>query len=115
MRSRLTIVVVFGFLQALAVANSADAQQTVEDDRAVIEVALKDFSKWKGATFGKFEGVLAVEERTLAQPDATAEDVLATASNIRKKISTATALAFAERNRTAQSIAEMVRGSPWAQ
>jgi len=55
-------------------AEPGPRQPSVEEDQAVIAVALEDFSKWKKATFGEFKGVLAVEQKTLPQPDTQMPD-----------------------------------------
>jgi len=93
----------------------AQSQPSTDEDRVVLAAALEDFAKWKKATFGKFNGVLAVEPQSRRLPDATVESVMSLASNIRSKIEPALALSFVDRNRIGTDVASLIAGSRWAQ
>lgn len=102
-------------LVSIAKADSpVQAQVITDQDRVVLAAALKDFSKWKKATFGRFDGVLAAESQSRRLLDETVEDVMSLASNIRSKIAPALALSFVDRNKVGTDVATLVAGSKWA-
>jgi hypothetical protein len=83
-------------------------------DKAVIAVVLEDFANWKEATFGELEGVLEVKPDLLADPDGTAQNVRALATEITNHLDSEAVDAFVERNRSAAPVAPLISGSQWA-
>jgi hypothetical protein len=83
-------------------------------DKEVIAVVLEDFGDWKEVTFGELEGVLELKPDSLANPDATAQDVRALASEITDYLDNEAVAAFVERNRAAAPVASLFSGSQWA-
>jgi hypothetical protein len=83
-------------------------------DKAVIAVVLEDFANWKEATFGELEGVLELKPDSLANPDETAQNVRALASEITDHLDSEAVDAFVERNRSAAPVASLISGSQWA-
>lgn len=83
-------------------------------DKEVIAVVLEDFANWKEATFGELEGVLELKPDSLANPDGTAQNVRALASEITDHLDNEAVDAFVERNRSAAPVASLISGSQWA-
>jgi hypothetical protein len=110
-----TIVAVCALVSSAMAGDQRQPQSSQNQDQAVIAVALENFAKWKKATFGEFKGVLAVEAKTLAKPDTSAEEVFLLAPNIRTKFELQLAAAFAERNHDATDALPLFQGSQWAQ
>jgi len=86
---------------------------TSADDRAIMEVALKNFANWKKATFGEQSGVLAIAPASLAQPELKVERVKSLAPEIRVHVTDELAAAFVQRNTAGLPITSVVAGSPW--
>ena len=112
---RLVTLAFFLSLSALVFSQDAKIEHRISDeDRAIVAIALQDFYRWDGATFGHLKGALAVKSETIATPDATIEELKSLAPNIREKITDAMAKAHMERNAVAVRSDELLKDSAWA-
>jgi hypothetical protein len=102
---------------ALIGCNAGHGENKVSgnEDRAVILVALQNFSEWDEATFGELKGVLSVSPETSAPKDLSVESVRREAPRIADAFEDGLAAAFVARNRTAVSAAPLTDDSTWAQ
>ena len=87
---------------------------SLTDDRAVLEVALCDFAAWKGPTFGELEGVLALDPLSAEPIYRTLSDTRQIIEPISDLVSDELILAFLERNAVRSDATSLVSGTPWA-
>ena len=85
-----------------------------ETDRAIVAAALKDFVNWKEATFGELEGVIELEQNSMANAEATPQTIRSLAHEASAKLSDDVIASFIERNKSPTVVTPLFSETPWA-
>jgi hypothetical protein len=114
MKKYLTLLWVLAIALLACTQDGALPTAGPETDRAIIATVLKDFANWKEATFGELEGVLELEQTSMANPDATQEGIRSLAREASAQLSDDVIANFIERNKSAVSVTALFSDMPWA-